>query len=136
MRDHDFHSFPEFWPYYLREHSKSGTRALHFAGTTLVVATAAAALIARRPSLLLGAPVVGYGLAWIGHFFVEHNRPATFKHPLWSLQGDFKMWAMTIAGTLDAELERVAESNGVHSEGGAGPGVESVEAAPDPQTLN
>lgn len=134
MSDPEFRSFPEFWPYYLREHSKRGTRALHFVGTTLVVATAAAAAIARRPAWLLGAPVVGYGFAWVSHFFIEHNKPASFKHPLWSLQGDFKMWAMTIAGSLDAEIERAAASNGAHHESGASPAA--AEAAPDPQTLN
>lgn len=134
MSDPDFREFKEFWPYYLREHSNRTNRALHFAGTTLVLATAAAALIARRPAWLLGAPVLGYGFAWVGHFFIEHNRPATFKHPLWSLQGDFKMWAMTIAGTLDAELDRVSSSNGVHKENGATRAAGYV--ASDPQTLN
>jgi hypothetical protein len=134
MSDHDLRDFEEFWPYYLREHQKPGTRALHFAGSTLAFATVAAALIARRPAWLLGAPVLGYGLSWIGHFFVEHNRPATWEHPLWSLRGDLKMWAMTVAGTLDAELERVASSNGVQRKNGDGRAAES--ATPDPQTLN
>jgi hypothetical protein len=134
MSDPDFREFKEFWPYYLREHSKRGNRALHFAGTTLVLATAAAALIARRPAWLLGVPLLGYGCAWVGHFFIEHNRPATFKHPLWSLQGDFKMWAMTVAGTLDAELERVSSSNGVHNDNGTARATGYV--ASDPQTMN
>jgi hypothetical protein len=128
MKDHDFRSFEEFWPHYLREHSKKGTRTLHFVGTTLAVSTAAAGLLLRRPALLLAAPVLGYGLSWIGHFFVEHNRPATFSHPLWSLQGDFKMWGLIASGAIDAELERVTASNGAH-EG-------STYAAPDPTTVN
>src|SRR6185503_15714723 len=99
MSNTDFRSFEEFWPYYLREHSKPATRALHFAGTTLSMVAIAAGVALRRPALLIAAPVVGYGLSWIGHFFVEKNRPATFKYPLWSFQGDMKKWGMTVSGT-------------------------------------
>ena len=134
MSDHEFRGFEEFWPYYLREHAKRGTRALHFTGTTLALASAALALLTRRPAWLLGAPLLGYGFSWIGHVFVEKNQPATFKYPLWSLQGDLKMWAMTIAGTLDAELERAASKSGVHCENGAARTPEDVPA--DPETLN
>jgi len=135
MSDTDFRSFEEFWPYYLREHSQEATRALHFAGTTVGMVALAAGVLLRRPALLVVAPVVGYGLSWIGHFFVEKNRPATFKYPLWSFQGDMRMWSMIVAGTLDAEIERVTKSNGVHGEDGAGDGVVAT-AAPDPQTMN
>ena len=116
MSDHDFRSFEEFWPYYLREHSKVGTRALHFAGTTTAMVAIAAGILMRRPALLAAAPVVGYGMAWIGHFFVEKNRPATFKYPLLSFLGDMKMWRMTVSGTLDAEIERSTRRNSVHRE--------------------
>jgi hypothetical protein len=78
--------------------------------------TAALGLLTRRPGLLLAAPVVGYGLSWIGHFVVEGNTPATFGHPLWSLRGDFRMWWKTASGTMSAEVERVMKSNGVHAE--------------------
>jgi hypothetical protein len=99
-------TFAEFWPFYLREHSKPGTRALHLVGTTLVVFILAGAIVTLRPVLLLGALVCGYSFAWVGHFFVEHNRPATFKYPLWSFAADWKMWAFALAGRLGAELER------------------------------
>jgi hypothetical protein len=135
MSDTDFRSFEEFWPYYLREHSKEVTRALHFAGTTTAMVAIAAGVVLRRPALLIAAPVVGYGLSWIGHFFVEKNRPATFKYPLWSFQGDMKMWRMIVSGTLDAEIERITKSNGVHSEDARGHGA-TTEAALDPQTMN
>ena len=58
----------------------------------------------------------GYGFAWVGHFFVEGNRPATFTYPLWSLRGDMLMWWKTVTGTMGAEVERVATTNGVHAE--------------------
>ena len=100
-------TFEEFWPYYVRAHSKKGTRTLHFVGTTAGLCLAAGALVFRRPSLLILAPIVGYGCSWIGHFVVEGNIPATFGHPLWSLQADFVMWRKIIEGTMDAEVERV-----------------------------
>jgi hypothetical protein len=99
-------SFAEFWPHYLREHAKPRTRALHYAGTSLVVALAAGAVLARKPRLLLAMPLAGYGFAWGSHALVERNRPATFTYPLWSLASDFRMWALWLTGRLGPELER------------------------------
>lgn len=96
----EFNDFEEFWPFYLGEHRLPATRALHFVGTTAVVATAATALATKRPALLALLPVLGYAPAWISHFFVEHNRPATFKYPLMSLRADFRMWSRMLAGQL------------------------------------
>jgi hypothetical protein len=101
-----YSSFAEFWPFYLREHSKPRTRALHYAGTSLVVAIALYALLSGRWWWLLAVPVAGYGFAWVAHFKVEKNRPATFTYPLWSLAADFKMWGFWLTGRLDAELEK------------------------------
>lgn len=99
-------SFAEFWPFYLREHSKVRTRMLHYVGTTIVVGLAIAAAIIGRWLLLLALPVAGYFFAWIAHFTVEKNRPATFTYPLWSLAADFKMWGLAIVGRLGPELDR------------------------------
>lgn len=87
----DCHSFAEFWPFYLRQHSRPRTRALHYAGTTLVVAIIILAAISGRWLWLLAIPLAGYGFAWVAHFAVEKNRPATFTYPFWSLTADFKM---------------------------------------------
>lgn len=110
-----FESFADFWPFYVREHANKTNRTLHFIGTTLAMSTVAAALLTKRRALLLAAPVLGYGFAWVGHFLVEGNKPATFKHPLWSLRGDFKMWSLIATGAMDAEVERITKSNGVHA---------------------
>lgn len=101
-------SFQEFWPYYLSQHLKPGTRALHFAGTTLALLCIAGAAALSRPILLVWAPVLAYGLAWTGHFFVEKNSPATFKYPVHSLLADFKMYGLMWAGALGPELKRLA----------------------------
>ena len=102
-----FQTFDEFWPFYVREHANKQNRQLHFVGTTLALGLVAGGLLTKRRWMLLAAPVAGYGFAWVGHFLVEGNRPATFKHPLWSLRGDFKMWSMMVRGEMDAEVERV-----------------------------
>ena len=99
-------SFEEFWPHYVRAHANPTNRLFHFVGTTAAMATVASALVLRRPGPLKWAPVVGYGTAWIGHFFVEGNKPATFGHPLWSLKGDLIMWWKMLDGTMKAEVER------------------------------
>ncbi len=83
-------SFEEFWPFYVREHSLPACRALHFIGSTLALAVIAGAIL-WNPWLLVAAPIVGYGVAWIGHFAIEKNKPASFKYPLWSFIGDWKM---------------------------------------------
>jgi len=85
-------SFREFYPFYLSEHSDPTCRRLHFIGSTLVLLVFAAAVATQRWMLLLLLPVLGYGFAWIGHFFFEHNRPATFSHPFYSFAGDWVMY--------------------------------------------
>ncbi len=106
MAERPITSFRDFWPYYLREHAKPATRALHYAGTTLVVGIAIYALVTGSWLLFAVLPMAGYGFAWVAHFAVEKNRPATFTYPLWSLAGDFKMWWMWLTGRLGPELDR------------------------------
>lgn len=100
-------SFDEFWPIYLKAHSAPETRLLHFAGTAAAAGCVLAFATTRKPGWLLAALAAGYGPSWAGHALVEHNRPATLEHPLWSLKADFKMLEMAVAGTLDAELARL-----------------------------
>ncbi len=99
-------TYPDFWPYYLREHSKPATRGLHFVGTALVFVALAAALWTRNLWLLLLVPAAGYAFAWIGHFAVEKNTPATFGYPFWSLISDFRMFFVWLFGGLGGELRK------------------------------
>lgn len=103
-------SFEEFWPYYVSQHRNATSRKLHFVGTSLAIGCVAVAPL--FPPALLAAPVVGYGMAWIGHFGFEKNKPASWasaKHFAWSLRGDLRMWRLMIAGDMDAEVERVED---------------------------
>ena len=100
-----FTTFAEFWPFYLRKHSRPGTRALHYIGTSLVVMVAVAAVVTGNWLLFAALPVAGYFFAWIAHFGLEKNRPATFTYPLWSLRADFRMWWFWLTGRLGRELD-------------------------------
>lgn len=107
-----YRSFGEFWPFYLREHSKPRTRTLHYIGTSIVVGIAVFAILTGRWLWLLAIPVAGYGFAWVAHFRVERNRPATFTYPLWSLAADFKMWWLWLTGKLQPELDAALGPDG------------------------
>ena len=99
-------TYRDFWPYYLQEHSKPATRAIHFAGTGLSLLSLAALIATGNLWFALGAAVGGYGPAWTARFFVEHNRPATFTYPLWSLFSDYRMTFRWLTGGLKSDLAR------------------------------
>jgi len=106
-------SFEEFWPYYVSQHRNKTCRRLHFVGTTLAMGCVAAAPF--YPPALIGAPLAGYGFAWIGHFAFEKNKPASWlgaKELVWSLRGDLRMWKKMLVGEMDAEVERLADAYG------------------------
>ena len=98
-------SFQEFWPYYVRQHSHPRTRVLHALGSVFAVVLFGAAF-ATSLWLLIAVPIVGYAFAWYAHFFVEHNKPATFGHPFYSLAADYRMLFLMLAGRMDAEVKR------------------------------
>lgn len=93
-----FNSLKSFYPYYLSEHLNPTCRILHFIGTGLLFVILAVAILSGNFYLLLAIPVVGYGFAWVGHYFFEKNKPATFQYPLYSLASDFIMFFELLIG--------------------------------------
>ncbi len=95
-----YSTFREFYPFYLSEHANVSCRRLHFVGSTLVLGCIVAAVVTGNLWWLAGAVLAGYGFAWIGHFAFEKNRPATFKHPVYSLMGDWVMYKDMLTGRI------------------------------------
>jgi hypothetical protein len=106
-----YQTFAEFWPFYLGEHSAPANRWLHFIGTTLALLQIIYGVATQRFWLLLTALVTGYAFAWIGHFFLEKNKPATFTYPLFSFIGDWKMWGLILTGQLNDEMKKLGLKN-------------------------
>jgi len=104
MLKNQFHALQEFWPYYVREHSKAGTRRLHFIGNTNLFFWLLLALLRLDLWIVLWAVISSYALAWIGHFFVERNIPATFRYPLQAALCDMYMYYKMWRGEMDAEV--------------------------------
>tara|TARA_B100001971_G_C18268024_1_gene596406 strand:- start:88474 stop:88821 length:348 start_codon:yes stop_codon:yes gene_type:complete len=100
MSDKEYKTLKEFYPFYLTEHVNRTNRILHVIGTTLVILFLAYLILTQQFKLLIIAPLIGYGFAWVGHFIFEKNRPATFKYPLYSFLSDFIMWFQVITGQI------------------------------------
>lgn len=102
-----FQSLKEFYPYYLTEHANPTNRTLHFIGTSLLFVIVGYAIYSKKYFLLWFLPVAGYGFAWVGHFFVEKNKPATFKYPFWSLASDFIMYFDMWTFQVNKKLKKI-----------------------------
>lgn len=101
-------TYSEFWDFYVAEHGEPLTRRLHFAGTAFGLILLAWIIRSGNWLYLPLCFVFGYAFAWFAHFFVEHNKPATFKYPFWSFISDYKMVFYMLTGKMDAEVERVS----------------------------
>jgi hypothetical protein len=100
LNDRRFKTFSEFWPFYLAEHSKQGTRLLHLVGTAIGTTTMLYFILSGRWWLFPLGLIPGYAFAWFAHFVIEKNKPATFQYPLWSFMGDYKMIALMLTGKI------------------------------------
>jgi len=92
MQKKQFKSLQEFYPFYLSEHQHTTSRVLHFIGTALVIIALIGGLLFHDLRFILAVPFLGYGFAWVGHFFFEKNKPATFQYPGYSLASDFLLF--------------------------------------------
>lgn len=101
--------YDEFWDFYVAEHGNYLTRRLHFAGTVFSLILLVWVIRSGNWLYFPLVLVVGYAFAWFAHFFVEHNKPATFKYPFWSFISDYKMVFYMLTGRMDAEVERVSQ---------------------------
>ena len=106
----EIRSFSDFWPYYVRAHSQARTRVLHAIGSVLALVMLCLALAVNR-WLFIAVPVIGYAFAWYAHFFVEHNKPATFGHPFYSLAADYRMLFLMLAGRMNEEVKRFGRTS-------------------------
>jgi len=104
-----YKSFKAFYPFYLSQHSNKTCRLLHIIGTTILLAITITAIYHNKLMLLIFVPITGYGFAWVGHFFFEKNKPATFTYPLWSLASDFKMYFQVLSGTIALDTSKDAD---------------------------
>ena len=99
-------TYSEFWLRYLRAHSRPNTRALHYIGSVLALATLLIAIATLNWRGLIAAPLIGYTFAWTAHVSIERNRPETFGHPLWSLFSDYRMLVLALTSRLAPHLHR------------------------------
>ena len=95
-----FASFEEFYPFYLSQHQDQTCRRLHFVGSSLGLLGLGAAVVTGKKRYIAAGIVAGYGCAWVGHFCFEHNKPATFKYPLYSFMGDWVMYKDMLTGKI------------------------------------
>ena len=93
-----YKSFEDFYPYYIAEHDHKYTKLMHFIGTSISIYFLIKVILSFNFLFILYALLAGYGFAWIGHFFIEKNKPATFKYPFYSLKGDYKMYLEILQG--------------------------------------
>jgi hypothetical protein len=103
-----YNTLKEFWPYYLSEHSKASNRTLHFIGSSLGLICFSLAIYTQNLYYLLGGFLSGYAFAWIGHFFIEKNRPATFQYPLKSFISDWIMFYYILTGQIKKEIDKIS----------------------------
>ncbi len=105
-----YKTFWSFYPHYLTEHGDAKNRVLHFIGTTLIIVFLIAAIVFKNWWFIVAIPFCGYGFAWVGHYLIEKNRPATFTYPLYSLGSDFVMFWHMITGRLPEKLKEAKKS--------------------------
>ena len=109
-KNQKINNYSDFWDFYVSEHSNPTNRLLHFIGTSLAIILLIWFLINGMWLYFPLCLVFGYGFAWVGHFFVEKNKPASFQYPFWSFISDYVMLFYMISGKMNSEIQRVAKN--------------------------
>ncbi len=99
-------TYSSFFDFYLSEHSLPATRAIHYVGSACGIIALILTITTGLWWWIPAGLISGYSCAWFGHFFIEHNRPATFKYPLWSFIGDYHMFFLFLTGQLEKRRQR------------------------------
>jgi len=105
----EYKTMKEFWPFYLSEHKRPLTRALHFVGSSGAIVLFAVELYLQNWYFLIAIPFFGYACSWVGHFFVEKNRPATFKYPVKSFIAEWRMYFCILTGQIGREMKKIQD---------------------------
>jgi len=102
----EFKTKDEFFDFYLLEHSDPTCRVLHYIATMTMAAGLIAAIVTGKWLLILTGISTAYVFAWIGHFFFEHNKPASFSYPWASFKSDARMFGIFLSGKIDERMEQ------------------------------
>ncbi|HXH32180.1 MAG TPA: DUF962 domain-containing protein [Bacteriovoracaceae bacterium] len=98
----EFQTFSDFYPFYLKQHRNLLCRRFHFFGTCGVFALLVLFFFTGNIVILALLPLTVYGVSWVGHWIFEKRSPIFYRHPYFSLLGDFRMFWDILAGRVKA----------------------------------
>jgi hypothetical protein len=101
-------TFADFWPHYVRLHTRPGTQALHAAATLSCLALLGASIASRHPALAALAPLADYAIAQASHRLFERNATTPWRNQVWHTRAELRMLRLVLTGRMSAEVSRNA----------------------------